>query len=694
MFATAAVVDSHRKDVRREAWDSAIAIAKDQLKDLEDEQHSRLAALGITPHEENMVQERDRETWADVFAWASRQRKRRKDLGFEDWKGIPLNVLEGFSRSDIQNVLADSRITLRLSGETGSAAWRTESQNQPLSPKKLRTIEWSVRKMVLRLLSQISNDGLSNKDGLEAIQGTSAQQSLQTKQDFSAAISKIDEKLSELQDHSQLLELPESFEAPQYPKYFSDAINDADDPNSLNATLRAILKAPIPKGACNDSMLSKICYNLLISTMPPNVHTYNQLLVKFCRREDRDLVFTVLTSMRESHIRPNEITHSTTLKFYTLLQDRVAFSKYVRLMEGLDGSLALAHPWTRRRQITAGRYRYPEEQGYSMAQFARGKDGAVVPINYHRAKDSFLSETNIAEKARVNRETYGALIYGALQLFGKEKAMQAYRAMINEGWHTNVQILTCILRDCCAKQDWLSGSMVWQEMQGLSPQPNEKAYTWMLRLCRRCEKQDAFEEVLKNATNRGILPSTVWDLGIKIRTAKVGSLLENAKWLRWSLRQKTEQRATDENGRVESEVVEQRNADTGPSLDSPEPPTNEIDPERSTISQAAVLTKNHSLGSPTCETTGPAKYLEPVLTAESEFHNTRRQLVILDSNTVAVPTIYHSGDCAPSQKPTTCREEEHAQEPPPVLHGGNLVSQNMTDLSSWERIQKPIAATA
>ena len=685
MLATAAVVDSSWKDAKREALDRAIAQAKDELKDLDSQQQSRLAALSKKPSEEQVIKETKGAHWGDVFEWASRQREARKALGFQDWKGVPLDLLEGLSRLDIQRALEDSRISARLTGEAGSAAWNTESDSHPLSPKKLKTMEWSVAKMVTRLLSQISNDGLASRGGIEQHEDASRQQSVNTKQDFSGAISKIDERLSELQKWSQTSEIPETFESPQYPRYSTGL---GTDPNVLNAILRAILEA---KGAGKDSMIAKVCYNLLMSTTPPNVRIYNTLLVHFCRMEEQDMVSAVLTSMRESHVRPNEITHSTALKFYTLTQNSGTFLKYVRLMEGLDQGLAIAHPKTKRIPITAVRYRFPEDYHTPVAQFARGEDGAPVSIDFDLNTDN-LHPTKIVEKARVNVEVYGALIQGALRFWGQEQAMQFYRAMISEGWHPNVTILTSILRRCCYDKDWPSGSIVWQEMQRLARNVNEKSYLWMLRLCRRCQKQNVFEEVLTDGVQRGILPSTVWELGTQIRTAEVNTLINAAKSVRTSQRQKAAQLAPRKDSSIRFDVEKHSNLKPAPFVEVLEPSASETQPERSAILPEVIAIEHHTLD-PTVSAHAPSsKYHQQSIPKVKTT-----EMIALDPVQSEVPALYHSRQTPSSPQLTSSGKNDLCQESPPKLaiDGRKALTPYIIPAqASWPTYKEPLAATA
>lgn len=697
MLATAAVADSKRKDARREAWDKAIAQAKDELKGLESQQQRRLAALSITPSEEHINTETKGEHWSDVFQWAAQQKKERKALGFDDWKGVPLHVLQELSTSEIKQALNDSRISSRMRGESGPSAWNTESHSRPLSPKKLKTLEWSVAKMTLRLMSQISKDGLTTRDEPESVEDTLAQPLRWEKQDLSLAISRIDERLSELRKYSQTSKIPESLESPQYPRYTACTVNDTNEPTLLNRTLHSILNAREQKGGSQNSMLAKVCYNLLMSTTPPNVHTYNMLLVKFCHWEQQGLVSALITSMRESHIRPNEVTHSTTLKFFTLVENRSAFAKYVRLMEGLDRALAIAHPKTKRISITEGRYRFPEDHTNSVAQFARGKDGAPIPIDCNADTDRLFRQTKITEKARMNYVVYGALIHGALQFWGKERAMQFYRAMISEGWKPNLTILTSILRHCCYKQDWPSGFAVWQEIQKLYCDASERAYLWMLRLCRRCQRQNAFEEVLSDGTCRGILPSTVWGLGAQIQTAEVNTLMTNARQIQASQWQEEAQRASGETLKKGFQSTQDRNEKTTQSGEILELPQIEFQVEGPTIPSKSILTEHLTRQGTAADTARPAKRLELSSEAESSSCNAGTQPVALDAHPVGIPALHQNREYVSSPQPKIYSRKKQTHKPPltpPVVYQRPLTPQVVPDQSLWERVEEPIAAAA
>jgi len=697
MLATAAVADSKRKDARREAWDKAIAQAKDELKDLESEQQRRLAALSITPSEEHIITQTEGEHWIDVFHWAAQQKKERKALGFDDWKGVPLHVLQELSTSEIKQALNDSRISSRLRGESGPSAWNTEPHSRPLSPKKLKTLEWSIAKMTLRLMSQISDDGLTTRDGPESVEDTLAQPFLREEQDLSLAISRIDERLSELRNYSQTSEIPEHLESPQYPRYTAGSVRDTNETNSLNRTLHSILDAREQKGGSQNSMLAKVCYNLLISTTAPNVHTYNMLLVKFCHWEQQGLVSALITSMRESHIRPNEITHSTTLKFFTLVENRSAFAKYVRLMEGLDRALAIAHPKTKRIPITEGRYRFPEDHTNSVAQFARGKDGAPIPINCNVDTDKPSCQTKITEKARMNYVVYGALIHGALQFFGKERAMQFYRAMISEGWKPSLTILTSILRHCCYKEDWPSGIAVWQEIQTLYRGASEPAYLWMLRLCRRCQRQNAFEEVLSEGTCRGILPLTVWDLGAQIQTAEVNTLMANARRVQASQGQEEAQRASEKSLKKGFQLKQNCKEKTTQSVKVFESPQTEPRIERVTVPSKFILAKHHTNQATATDTARPAGQFEPNSKDESSSRNAGTQPIALDTGLVHKPASPNNREHIASPQPKTYqgkKQTHKSSSKPPMVYQRPLTPQVVPDQSLWGRVEEPIAATA
>ncbi|KAI9828137.1 MAG: hypothetical protein M1832_003664 [Thelocarpon impressellum] len=273
--------------------------------------------------------------------------------------------------------------------------------------------------------------------------------------------------------------LPEHGGSPDYPAYSSGAEPSTAELNDLNEAIYRQFKHHRENGLDFELMIAKICYNLLVSTTPPNADTYNILINHLRRLKENTLVRCVLDSYFESRVTPNEVTISSILKFYTVSRDASGFHRFLRLMKGYDGGLGRAK---RRTNLETCNSRALEDwRNYRC-------DGGMV-----------------IKKAPRNKEVYGALIHGALIFSGMHTAMDFLWEMIEDGLQANLKLLTSMLQACARTQDWESGQAIWEEMRGLHPEHDSldgRAYFWMLRLCRACGKEDAFQTIYKQAAKR------------------------------------------------------------------------------------------------------------------------------------------------------------------------------------------------
>ncbi|KAI9722045.1 MAG: hypothetical protein M1812_002005 [Candelaria pacifica] len=369
----------------------------------------------------------------------------------------------------------------------------------PLSLKKLKTLECSVAKLVLRLVIQahppwkrvlsVPNPGTSQRTS-------------------DLGRSQLDQQLRELEarlamlptvpkrDKEQINWFKYWDSSPRFPQYtLPDLPPDPSEGKELNEATKAILMSNAHGHFNVKSMVDKICYNLLVSNTPPDIHTYNLLIIYLCRFRQNEMVSMVLDSLFESHIRPNEVTITSTLKYLGVCRNRDGLNQFIRFMQGMDGGLSLAKPDTR---ITEGRLKR-------------------------------LSSGKVVQKPLYNQHVYGALIDSAARVFGVVRAVKWYRAMIREGYLPNIQIVTSILRKCALTANWEVGIEIWDGFSPtgnrdgtlsiepkqrtyfwmlctLSIEPNERTYFWMLRLCRNCDRDSEFAAVYKEATSIGFEP--------------------------------------------------------------------------------------------------------------------------------------------------------------------------------------------
>lgn len=518
---TAAMADSARKDARSRQWEKVIGEAKERVEAVEIEQQERLAFLSKNVRkgfpEEWMEEHLDDDaslesvskaesrseyldwSWAGVFDWAARQDEERTIAGFENWKGPPLSLLQRLSRTELEKLLSDDRILRHFYGGPDCANLVPDPPSLGSSIQKLRRLEWSIAKLVLQLLPNARAS--TNFEG-----NTLTRKALHLKDlfdhgesDWRAKLDKANEKLEELDSQSRDSVSYDTFESPSTPNYDFNKETRNDDLIHLNTKIQQLLQEMRGEESL-DTLVASICQHLLLSRTPPNIHTYNLLLVRFCQLGQKDWVRSVLQSMQESHVRPNEITHATALRFFTVTEDRKEFRLYSLRMQGMKRGHTLAHPDRSIPYISGDRYH----------RFGTGL-------------------RKIAEKARMNQEVYTSLIVGALQLFDTREAMYYYRSLIHEGWKPSMEILTSILQDCCQKGDWKGGFSVWQEISRLGEQATKLGYEWMLRLCRYCREEEIFEKVLLDGIVRGILPSRILDLPNEIKGGDVTKFFDLAE---------------------------------------------------------------------------------------------------------------------------------------------------------------------
>ena len=534
LAAGLALADSIKKVDRRKQWDKVIEDARATVEATEIQQQKRLAALSDDARREALestrssgydistekaikeveawdVQEKEEQdyqnpipydkndTWLDVFDWAQEQHRLREASGFQDWKGLPLSLLQSLSRVQLNELLSNERLLRRFYGGPDCNSLVDEQSRFPFSMKKLRTLEWSVAKMVLKLLIYCSTNSVKAEEDSGCPDKSLLQGLFKDGETIQSRLDQTRERLRTLHADRRSRPYYEEFEPPQIPNYDNTTIEEYKQTTKMNISLQKLLELMQPETNLNDVM-SKICYNLLAARTPPNTHTYNMLLIRFCVLGKEDLVKAVLTSMRESHIRPNEITHATVLRHFTATGNRVGFVEYWRRMEGRRRGLALANPELDIHPVLQERYH-------------------VFGSSYQKA----------AEKGRMNAQVYESLIVGALHFIGGQTAMHYYRNMISEGWSPSLGIFLAILQDCCHKLDWTLGQAILEQLEKFAEQMNTLTYEWMLRLCQCCGQQDFFDHILHSGVRCGALPVTILDLPNHAKAVDVAILIERAK---------------------------------------------------------------------------------------------------------------------------------------------------------------------
>ena len=556
LTAGIAFADSKKKDKRRNEWDKAIGEVRATVDATEIQQQNRLAALsndarlqppsdstkssGHSVSVEGLVQgvrtwdlqgskeqnivtrapdHRD-DTWLDVFDWAQDQQRLREASGFQDWKGIPLSLLQRLSRKQLSELLANDWLFRHFYGGPDCQRLVNDQYVRPVSVRKLRTLEWSVACMVLRLLVRCSENPWETWEDSLCPCKSLLRNLYKDRGSLPRNISYIHDRLRTLHAEHRGKSYYEEFESPQAPNYDDTTIEDYKQTTKMNESLQQILKLMDAKTDLRD-LMSKLCYNLLVTRTPPDIDTYNMLLTRFCILGRKDLVWVVRASLFESHVRPNEITHTTLLRHFAAMGKRRPFWQYLERMEGRQLGLARASPRPNIHPMLKDRYR-------------------TVGTSGRKA----------LEKGRMNGQVYESLIVGLIRYHDRQAAMHYYRRMISEGWETRVGIWIAILQDCYHRLDWTVGTAIMEQLEKGNQGFNTLVFEWLLRLCQCCAQQKFFDQILRNGVRCGALPASMLALPDSAKTKDVAFLIEYAKGLQPRKASKALEKAAKTSGNI------------------------------------------------------------------------------------------------------------------------------------------------
>ncbi|TKA41983.1 hypothetical protein B0A54_06664 [Friedmanniomyces endolithicus] len=259
-----------------------------------------------------------------------------------------------------------------------------------------------------------------------------------------------------------------------------------DTARQLNSCLQDLFRKQGHQTATVPALLAKIAYNLSISSAPPNIETYNTLLLGLSEVKKYQLVDRVIGSMRRTHMRPNEVTNAAVLNHFTTTNNAADFVTRVELMRGKYCGLALARPNIHINEAGAARLRRVEREG---------KEDKVIQLPYPTPN------------------VFCALIRGVLKFSGFDTALSICKGMGHEGWGLCLSGLTPLLEHCADYGDWTSGLAIWGQIQALRLRSLQRhaerrgesekvpmtAFAAMVRLCSKAGQKGVFEEIWAQA---------------------------------------------------------------------------------------------------------------------------------------------------------------------------------------------------
>ncbi|KAK5730768.1 hypothetical protein LTR15_000706 [Elasticomyces elasticus] len=461
IFAAAATWDAGAKIQRREQWDKAIADVKQELGQ---------AAEAVQVSRKQQGPDETVQYMPDLFRDVDQYRRRSL---WPTNTGPELKV----HRLPPESIYA-----------TGER--KTRSEMRRWSPKKLETVMLSVDAMQLKIFVEMQRQ---KDQSWRQVASTAVpveyrdkmflsvpelQASLQCKLDDLQRVVAVDPGLSEWARSPN--DVPLCAYRQDEQGTFHDTVRQ------LNGSLQDLFHDCKYAPESTPSLLAKVAYNLSISSAPPNIDTYNTLLLGLSQTKQHRMAQQVITSMRATHMRPNEVTNTAVLNHFTVTDNAEGFVHWVELMRGKHNGLALA-----RRDIhinEAGKNRLIRVK-------REGKGDKVIQLPYPTPN------------------VFGALIRGVLKFSGFETALGICDGMGQEGWGLCLSGLTPLLMHCADNGDWEPGLAIWGQIQALKLRSLQRythhkrdvdtvpleAFAAMVRLCSKAGHKDVFEDVWDQA---------------------------------------------------------------------------------------------------------------------------------------------------------------------------------------------------
>jgi hypothetical protein len=426
-LATAAFADAKVKDDRRKEWDRVIAEAKAgipinqaeyvegvQLHPLPDSLGPRLSSVSMSslePHQSLSEAHKTQSTWGGK-SWTVPPRTQETSLESKlrildsQLKEIALSPENLTEQEAVGPTLQD----IDLDNEWVETPDRELPPREPKRKMHLEKLEQMVASLVDRLLLQTS---------IFSVQSTAAW-----------ARNDIQREMNDLAQRIQSLKAGFS----QFPAYCWEDVDSVEEQRcALHRSLITLCNRTTADKSSLDLMLAKICYNLLISTAPPSISTYNILLSELNRLGQPQLAQIVVDSfLNESRFKPNRETCRLILDHYRIKKDANGFKVTTKQMGGHLKGLRI-----KRRHINDLWVRSIQEWALT---------NKVI-----------LRESHLYQKMPRGTAIFDSLIRGSLEMKGVRCAVRYIRAALREGSTVTSETLCTVIKACLTQLDFGAG---------------------------------------------------------------------------------------------------------------------------------------------------------------------------------------------------------------------------------------------
>ncbi|KAK5165234.1 uncharacterized protein LTR77_009332 [Saxophila tyrrhenica] len=495
IFAAAATFDAGVKKKRREQWDRAIGDLRQELGQPE------------RAREEVLVEER--------------RQDEEQELELEEGLGQAVEVGEeaiaGYE--PFGSAAEDGNVFRDVDPEDSKAEWatntgppldtfnlppqsiyatderRSQAKLRRWTTKKILTVQGSTEKFLGQLLLELQRRGWS-AEAAQAVPENFAQLILQNQGDLEQhyretcarlrVTKRVDEPYLHPADFNELVdrEAGPRREDTQICRFGQDGLGGHHITTRwLNSSLQSLFEQYVKADIQTPTLLAKIAYNLAISSAPPNLETYNTLLLGLSKAQLPTLSNAIIASMNESHIRHNEVTTAAVLDHYIATANDSGFWRYVSLMRGKFGGMALARNDLEINEQNKSRLvRHPDDPE------------KIIQLPYPTPY------------------VFRAIIEGLIKFSDFDRALRICEYMRHEGWGVSMAGLTPLLKDCADRGDWENGLAIWKKiliLKGESTKKTKKAwvserigmtaFAAKLRLCLQVGQREVYDAIWEQA---------------------------------------------------------------------------------------------------------------------------------------------------------------------------------------------------